>query len=1715
MKKNYNFSLRVALSSGQKFKLLLSAMLLLSAALLQAQISITNPCVCLNNATTLTNGQFNETIVVHAPAGQTWTVSAVSGLYTTGSAAPPAAPTPIAIGTVLVASDTTYTLNGRHVDAIGYTVSVSNGLGTTLSIGNSCQYPNPTVSTNLSSTICLHADPVPLIGTPGDANIVSAGFTVNGVPETVFNPAAGVGAYTITYTVNGGMPKANGPNDPGCIQTISQIVNVVETPDTMTCRELTEVSLNENCTLVLVPEQILLGTYGCYEDFLVEFDTVKSYGNGPWVSLVFGPNDLNKTYFVRIRQVKSGNRCWGDVKIKDKLAPVVTCQDMLLTCAISPYSPAYLQDTLHLLHVYPTITDNCSPYSRTYADTWHDLSCTDSINGLGDIAAYVTRVWTAKDTFNNTGVCTQNIYFERRHVSDVVFPADVTVSCANGNTAPLATGVPYINELGIDWPVYGIQHFCELSATYSDTMLPVCDGNYKIRRTWTVTDACMAIAPSPPANPISFLQTIQVMDGTGPTMTCPANLTVSTDPFACCAVVDLLDIIISDNCSRINNISAKVFNFNPTTGAPLPTLTVSGTLTTFPDNNLSVSDTLGNFGITPCLSIGTHPVEYRAEDDCGNISTCSFQLTVADLVPPTSSCMQLTTVLIGTDDPNDCYVPSAGGCDFAGIKWIPAKNFDLGSADHCNHVKFTIRRMAPYSPFIESLNKTNGFPDCSDGTMDTITEYNRATAEQDSIKFYCAEVGTTQSAILRIYQTDVNGQIMTNLAGLPIYSDCMVNVEIRDNVKPKCVAPAPVNVLCQNFDKTLLTYGNASVSDNCCLDTSKVYQGQCGLTHTVNYSQFDTVCSRGTITRTFRAFDCHGFSSFCTQQVIVEHTQDYFVKFPDDLFVTVCAGGLNQFGQPTFYGETCELLSVTFTDELFTVIPNACYKIERTWKVINWCTYNPGLPCVTIPNPVNDTGPTLSASASLPAPAGPEWNATVTAIATNPSFDYSTLWNANANCYTYKQVIRVSDTEAPILQCPASPVQYCDETPNNPQLWNESYWLDPGLSSHDLCEGPADLILTGTDNCSGSRIRFRYLLFLDLDNNGSMETVVNSANLPASGTVAFGNANNANYSGGTVRNFDQRTVPAALKYRFALQTYVTGLNKTAAVRWNTNQNPTIYVVPELPYGTHKIRWFVEDDCGVETVCEYTFVVKDCKAPTVVCKDDLNVDIMPIQMIQLGATDFLENVEDNCTPTDQIKVGVVRSDESTGVFPVNPDGSPQLSVAFTCAELGNQAVQLWTLDAAGNASFCETNVLVQDNNGHCPQAGVVTVAGLVATESNVGLQDAEVDLQATAPGMSLISLFRNTSETGHYAFSNAVPLAANVTVTPTEDANHINGVSTFDLVLISKHILGIEPLTSPYKMIAADANKSNSITTFDIAELRKLVLGIYTALPNNTSWRFVDKSFNFPNAANPWETVFPENKTTVEIQQSQFNDDFVAVKIGDINGSAISSNLMSADDRTAGTLLFDIQDRAVKAGETFEVSFQAAEQVTGYQFTMNHAGLEIVDVVPGANMTLDNFGVLKVENALTTSFDGTSVGAFTVRFRATQAGALSKLLSVSSRITHAESYSVNNDKMEVGFRFSSATGTTLTGVGFELYQNQPNPFVHKTFVGFHLPAAAQATLTVYDETGRMLFTQQGDFAKGYNQIAIDAATILPQGSGMLYYKVATATDAATRKMIQIK
>ena len=927
---------------------------------------------------------------------------------------------------------------------------------------------------------------------------------------------------------------------------------------------------------------------------------------------------------------------------------------------------------------------------------------------------------------------------------------------------------------------------------------------------------------------------------------------------------------------------------------------------------------------------------------------------------------------------------------------------------------------------------------------------------------------------------------------------------LQESIHPSCLAPTDVTVSCENFDPSLWVYGQPVV-DSLCFDTTIT---------TVDLSAFDTVCNKGTITRAFTVVDCNGQQTECSQRIVVTPAQHYYVRFPDDVIITSC-DTVGFYGEPTIFGDDCGLMLVSYEDQYYSVVPDGCARIIRTWKVINWCNYDPLMPCINVPNPHPE--PISIAPANLPGPVvsplgTPDpWAPTVVKVYYGDTMatNYASYWSADANCYQYTQAIRFISSDEPVIDnCPGDSIAVKDSTANDPLLYHSNSYWDPIVQTNDLCETPVELTITASDVCKGSILNIRYLLFLDMDNNGTMESVINSNNLPGFNNINTGNADNPNFTGGTPQPFDFRPVPANQKYGFALQNTLSGGKRTARVAWNTLQAQTTFTTPQLPHGRHKIKWFVSDYCGNETVCEYLIEVKDGQPPTVVCQSDLLVSFFNfVPIVKLWDTDFLHFTTDNSTtPESKITTGIRLAGAGTG-FPRDSLGNPVKYLTFKCFDPTWQQVEVWAEDLAGNADFCLTNLFLQDPHGFCEPPNASNIMGTLKTEAGKGVQGVNVGLLVQLPNVPPFNFFAVTPNDGSYQLLQAVPLFADAIVTPTKNQDPLNGASTYDLVLISKHILGKDTLNTPYKLIAADINRSGSITTFDVVEARKLILGLYNNLPNNKSWRFVDKTFLFPNPNNPFQTIFPESITIVQANAYNYEANFIAVKVGDVNGSAIPGNVTSTTDRSVGTLWFDAEDRKVKAGDVFTVHFNPSEDVQGYQFTLNLKDLDVVEVLPGNNMTASNFAIFA--DAVTASVDGAD-GPFGITFRAKREGQLSQMLGASSRITRAEAYNGGGERMEVAFRFN---GNTIADSGFELYQNQPNPFVDKTTIGFHLPEATEATLTIFDQSGRTVYQQTAAYAPGYNAVRIDHTLL--NTKGLLYYRLETAEDSATKIMVLLE
>ena len=232
--------------------------------------------------------------------------------------------------------------------------------------------------------------------------------------------------------------------------------------------------------------------------------------------------------------------------------------------------------------------------------------------------------------------------------------------------------------------------------------------------------------------------------------------------------------------------------------------------------------------------------------------------------------------------------------------------------------------------------------------------------------------------------------------------------------------------------------------------------------------------------------------------------------------------------------------------------------------------------------------------------------------------------------------------------------------------------------------------------------------------------------------------------------------------------------------------------------------------------------------------------------------------------------------------------------------------------------------------------------------------------------------------GRYSFT--VNPGGNYTVTPSKlsETPASQGVTTADITLIRRHILGTALFDSPFKLIAADANDSGSVTTADITLIRRLILGISTNLPAG-AWKFVRSDFAFANTNSPWP--FDTNRIYASIPADALTQDFIAVRVGDVNGSWTSAavSLRAAKSALSGQrVVFQASQTNGPVGGSAKVFITVAgfTNVTSAQFTLewDPAVLQFVNTSDFGltGLTADSFGTaLTNSGKLTVSWNDLS------------------------------------------------------------------------------------------------------------------------------------------------
>jgi hypothetical protein len=808
----------------------------------------------------------------------------------------------------------------------------------------------------------------------------------------------------------------------------------------------------------------------------------------------------------------------------------------------------------------PSITVSCRNYDPTlwaYGEaTATDPTCPDpavitaavSYNLFDTICnrGTIVRTFTATNCEGASSQCTQQIVVEYEQDYFVRFPNDVVTSAENPDGE---YGTPTF--YGEDCELMGISYSDEV---FADTTLGNC---LRIERTWHIINWCtfdptqpLTWVPNPnpsatPGNPINFVGPV-VSSCNPPANTPPAWLptTVKITPFDPAPTNYCLFYFANANgyeyrqIIRINGVAAPVVS-----GCPVAPVQF---------NDPTANDTL----------------LWNAVFDTAQ-AAIDWSEAPADLQVQSSGTVQRIDYVLSLDLDSDgtretvvsSTLPQTPGVVRYGNYGTP----NLGGG---TPVAFDLRPVAANVRWRFAVEQI-----VTDSTHGARVRWNTVQAPGT---FVTPELPAGSHTIQWIV-TGACGQV----------TNCAYSFYIPPAFDPAPVSvscPPDATVSCEAFDATLEAYGYASATAGC-LDTLLV---------SISDADFNAQCNTGVLVRTFTATDCENASASCVQTIEVAYEQDYFIRFPNDVVVTDCPLP-ESFGEPVFFGQDCETLSLSHTDEMFTIVPDACYRIERTWHVINWCTFDAAQPLVYVPNPspnanaasaINLVGPVVSACGTTGA-----WASTTTKILPTDAAptDYCTFFNVNANGYEYKQIIKIIGLGNPeVSNCPAEAPLYPDSTVNDPMSWSAVY--DPAAPAQDLTETPVDLQLAFTDPCQDPNVDVQYLLYLDLDGNGTRETVVNSAADNAPNVVLYGNSLDPAFLAGTPVAFDDRPVPTAEKWKFALEVTPSTDGYTAAVRWTTEATPSVFAVPELPAGNHRVRWIVTNACGNTAVCDYAFTV---------------------------------------------------------------------------------------------------------------------------------------------------------------------------------------------------------------------------------------------------------------------------------------------------------------------------------------------------------------------------------------------------------------------------------------------------------------------------------------------------------------------------------------------
>jgi hypothetical protein len=296
-------------------------------------------------------------------------------------------------------------------------------------------------------------------------------------------------------------------------------------------------------------------------------------------------------------------------------------------------------------------------------------------------------------------------------------------------------------------------------------------------------------------------------------------------------------------------------------------------------------------------------------------------------------------------------------------------------------------------------------------------------------------------------------------------------------------------------------------------------------------------------------------------------------------------------------------------------------------------------------------------------------------------------------------------------------------------------------------------------------------------------------------------------------------------------------------------------------------------------------------------------------------------------------------------------------------------------------------------------------------------------------------------------------------------------------------------------------------------IHKLLRGHSFLLPKrDKETRFGGKprltSCSFPVASNPWAAAFPEVLNINDFNGTA-NGDFVAIKVGDVNNSA----LIDVQPRSNEIFLLELDEKWLESGVVHEVAVYAnLDNLAGLQGGIQVVEGSILDFSQGIIGKNEMTKILGDDKLLGISYVANSEKGgkqllFTINIQIEKSAWLSDVISLSDEKIDLEAYDLNGDLLKLGMTFNSAETKFLD---FVVDQNIPNPFKDETLIRFKIPQSTFVNFRITDLNGRTILFSNINLQAGWNKIKVDQSDL--PGSGVYFYSIEFENQIQWKRMI---